>query len=180
MDPAPALTSSTVAVVAVVALVSVLLVALVAVRSRRSRRRLEAELDVARADLAALRVRVEQPSGPPRREDGQPPCEDPTDREYLITSMPAAPGTRLVRVEDAAPVLPAGRFATVAATETVVRAVAVAHGVRRALSAESRNRIRFEMRREVKRSRRRRRHDLKQARRQLRARSTADLSGDAA
>jgi hypothetical protein len=53
------------------------------------------------------------------------------------------------------------------------------YGVRRALSAENRNRIRFEMRREVKASRRRRRRDLKEAKRHLRH-VTTDRTEDAA
>jgi hypothetical protein len=52
----------------------------------------------------------------------------------------------------------------VAVTESVVKVAALAHGVRRALSPQSRNRIRFEMRREVKRSRRERRRSAKQGR----------------
>lgn len=58
-------------------------------------------------------------------------------------------------------------FADIVARESVVKAAGLAHGLRRALSAESRNRIRFEMRREVKRSRRQRRADLKAALRRL-------------
>ena len=46
--------------------------------------------------------------------------------------------------------------------------LSLGYGVRRALSAENRNRIRFEMRREVKRARRQRRRDLKEAKRHLR------------
>ncbi|MGN6782205.1 MAG: hypothetical protein ACTHJH_11935 [Marmoricola sp.] len=55
--------------------------------------------------------------------------------------------------------------------EPLVRGLAVAHGLRRALSAESRNRIRFEMRREMRRSRRRRKQEMKDAWRQVRAES---------
>jgi hypothetical protein len=59
--------------------------------------------------------------------------------------------------------------------ETVVQAASLAHGLRRALAPEMRNRIRFEMRREVKRSRKQRRADLKAARREWEARQRADL-----
>ena len=52
--------------------------------------------------------------------------------------------------------------------EPLVKALALGHGVRRALSAESRNRIRFEMRREVRRSRKMRRKEMKEAWRQMR------------
>ena len=48
-------------------------------------------------------------------------------------------------------------FADLVLRETVVKAASLAHGVRRALDAETRNRIRFEMRRELKRARKQRR-----------------------
>jgi hypothetical protein len=53
--------------------------------------------------------------------------------------------------------------------EPLVKVVALGHGLARALSSESRNRIWFEMRREVRRSRRQRRRETKQAWRQMRA-----------
>ena len=56
-------------------------------------------------------------------------------------------------------------FADLVLRESVVQAVSFAHGVRRALAPETRNRIRYEMRREVKRSRRQRRADLRAAKR---------------
>ena len=53
--------------------------------------------------------------------------------------------------------------------EPLVKVVAFGHGVRRALSAESRNKIWFEMRREVRASRRRRRKAMKAHIREARA-----------
>jgi len=50
-----------------------------------------------------------------------------------------------------------------------VKVVAFGHGVRRALSAESRNRIWFEMRREVRRARKQRRREMKDALRRMQA-----------
>jgi hypothetical protein len=47
--------------------------------------------------------------------------------------------------------------------EPLVKAVALGHGLRRALSPESRNRIRFEVRRETRRSRRQRRREMREA-----------------
>jgi len=58
--------------------------------------------------------------------------------------------------------------------------VSLAYGVRRAMSAENRNRIRFEMQREVKRARRQRRRDLKEAKRHLRSEQRTGLTEDAA
>ena len=50
-----------------------------------------------------------------------------------------------------------------------------AAGLRRALAPEVRNRIRFEMKREVKRSRKQRKADMKQARREWEARQRAAI-----
>ena len=61
------------------------------------------------------------------------------------------------------------QFASLALGESLVTIFSFGYGVRRALSAENRNRIGFEMRREVRRSRKERKRDEKQARRHLRA-----------
>ena len=53
--------------------------------------------------------------------------------------------------------------------EPLVKAVSFGHGLRRALSAESRNRIWFEMRREVRRARKQRRREMKDAWRRMQA-----------
>jgi hypothetical protein len=55
----------------------------------------------------------------------------------------------------------------------VVKAASWTHGVRRALAPETRNRIRFEVRRETKRAGRERRAEMKQALREFRARERA-------
>jgi hypothetical protein len=68
-------------------------------------------------------------------------------------------------------------FADIVARESVIKAAGLVHGMRRALAPESRNRIRFEMSREVKRARKQRRADLKAALREFRARERADLAG---
>jgi hypothetical protein len=61
-------------------------------------------------------------------------------------------------------------FADLLLRESVIRLGSLGHGVRRALSAESRNRIRFEMRREVKRARKQRRAEQREAYREWQAR----------
>jgi hypothetical protein len=61
-------------------------------------------------------------------------------------------------------------FADAVLRETVVQTAALVHGLRRALAPETRNRIRFEMRRELKRSRKARRVEVKEALREYRAR----------
>jgi hypothetical protein len=64
-------------------------------------------------------------------------------------------------------------FTDIVARETVVRAAGWTHGLRRALSPETRNRIRFEVRQETRRAGRERRAEMKQALREFRARERA-------
>jgi hypothetical protein len=61
-------------------------------------------------------------------------------------------------------------FADIVARETVVKAASWTHGLRRALSAESRNRIRFQVRQETRQAGRERKAEVKQALREHRAR----------
>ncbi|QYJ05209.1 hypothetical protein KUV85_05880 [Nocardioides panacisoli] len=84
------------------------------------------------------------------------------DPEYLITE--------LGKPRPAAPMLPGPAFADQVVRESMVRAASLVAGLRRALAPETRNRIRFEMKREVKRSRKQRRADVKQAVREWEAR----------
>ena len=64
-------------------------------------------------------------------------------------------------------------FADIVARESVVKAASWTHGLRRALAPETRNRIRFEVRRETKLAGRERRAEMKQALREFRARERA-------
>ena len=143
------------AVVALVATALVLLVGLVAllVRARSARRVLDERLTALEERLAAP---VPQPQ---QRAD---------EREFVITHLgdPEVTGVP-------APVVPAPVFADLVLRESAVQAVTLAAGLRRALSAETRHRIRFEMRRELKRARKQRRADLRAARRDLHARERA-------
>ena len=84
------------------------------------------------------------------------------------------------RADDLEPVDPpdARLFADIVLRETVVKAASFAHGVRRGLSPEIRNKMWFEMRREVKRARKQRRADLKAAQRDWKARQRAALDED--
>jgi hypothetical protein len=151
MNPALLVAVAAAAVVAVLVLVAVLV-------TRASRRRWQAQID-------ALAARLDDLTQPPATEPATEPVREP--REFTITSLPPepVPGAGL---EVAQTHLSAGQFASVAAGESLVRVLSFGYGVRRALSAENRNRIRFEMRREVKRVRRQRRRDLKEAKRHLR------------
>jgi len=75
-----------------------------------------------------------------------------------------------------APTVPAPVFADLLLKETVVQTASLFHGLRRALEPETRNRIRFHMRQEVKRSRKQRRTELKEVRREWAARQRAAMS----
>ncbi|GCD88819.1 hypothetical protein [Nocardioides sp. LS1] len=161
-------------VVGVPALLAVvLLVALLRVRAGTAR-----ELASARAEAAALRAQVEEIE---RRLTAPERTRPVLETGYVITHLgeadpaAAAPGTSVERIDGAL-------FADLVLRETVVKAASLAHGVRRALAPEVRNRIRFEMRREVKRARKQRRADVREARRdwEARQRSTITDEGSAA
>ena len=99
-----------------------------------------------------------------RLDTPEPPRVEP---EYVITHL----GEPVEEPEiEAVPTVAPGLFADLVLRETVVQTASLFHGVRRALSPENRNRIRFEMRREVKRSRKQRRADIREARREWEAR----------
>ena len=173
-------------IVTVAAVAVVVAAGAVALRAwRRERRRLAAQVESAHEDVEALRARVEELSRELSTSTGATAAEA---HEFVITSLPDGTlrGTPVVADEQPATTsttstpLSAGQFASVALGESLVRLLSLGYGVRRALTAESRNRIGFEMRREVKRSRRQRRRDLKEAKRHLRAEQRADLTEDAA
>ena len=156
------------AVVALVAGVLVVLaVLLLLVRAtRRSLLGARQEAAALAVRLDALEQQVAAPVDPtPAPAAGTSPA---TDREYVITHLgaPPEPGS-------AVPALPAPVFADLVLRESAVQAVTLAAGLRRALSPETRHRIRFEMRRELKRARKQRRADLRAARRDLHARERA-------
>ena len=161
------------AITGAVALVAVLL----AVLALRAAGRARAAAEAARAATRAAEARItELAAEPPRRTEPAPDHEP--EPSYVITGIGADEEPRAVAAQHVD-----GRlFADIVARESVIRAAGLAHGLRRALGAETRNRIRFEVRREVKRARKQRRTDLKAALRDLQARQRADLAdeGDAA
>lgn len=98
------------------------------------------------------------------------------EHEYVIThlgEMESAQGEPPVPVRLSAPA-----FADAVLRETVVQTASLVQGLRRALAAETRNRIRFEMRREVKRARKARKAEVKEALREYRARHRAEIAAD--
>ena len=136
----------------------------------RARSRTDRALEAARAETATLRAQLD---GAERRL-ARPTARTAPDTEFVIThlgeddeSAPSEPA----RIETAL-------FADLVLRETVVKAAALAHGVRRALDPETRNRIRFEMKREVRRARKQRRADARRARREWEARRRSTLHDD--
>lgn len=155
------------AVVALVAgvLLAVLVLVLLVAATRRALVRVRHEADALVGRVAELEQRLAaQETAPP----GLPAATVAADREYVITHLGEEP-----EAAAAAPVVPAPVFADVVLRESVVQAATLAAGLRRALSPETRHRIRFEMRREVKRARKQRRADLRAARRDLHDRERA-------
>ncbi|WP_028636766.1 hypothetical protein [Nocardioides sp. URHA0032] len=136
----------------------------------RARSGTERELAATRAETVALRAQLDELERRLAR-----PGPRPADTEFVITDL-GRPRTE--DPEQPAPQVGAALFTDVVLRETVVKAASLAHGVRRALDPESRNRIRFEMRREVKRSRKQRRTDTRQARREWEARERDSLRRD--
>jgi hypothetical protein len=115
---------------------------------------------VARQETEELRQRLEELTE--RSERTVHP--DPAQAEFVITHVGESDSTA-----DRA-VVPDRIGLSATLGEPLVKAAAFTHGLRRALSSRSRNRIWFEMRREVRASRRRRRQLRKQLERDHRAR----------
>ena len=146
----------------------------------RGLRQAAAERSLALAESAALRERLDglerRLAAPVEAAVGDQTTSE--DRDYVITRMGSqddgADGAdRLVATRVDGPL-----FADLVLRESVVQAASLAAGLRRALAPETRNRIRFEMKREVKRARKQRRSDLRDARRAWEARQRGGGSLD--
>jgi hypothetical protein len=147
------------------ALCLVLLVVVLRLKATAARSR--AEVDALRARLEVLEERGARPA--PAATPG------PTPVEFVITDL-----GRHGEPDPEPAHLDGTTFADVVLKETVVKAASLAHGVRRGLAPATRNRIRFEMKQEVRRSRKQRRADVKAAQRDLHARQRAALAEEAA
>lgn len=153
---------------AVVVLCALLLAVglLLALRSQRGDvRAARQELEQARAEAAELRQLVETLA---RR------VERP-DEGWVITDVGGLEtgAERLPRPADTPERIDGRLFADLVLRESVVRAAGLVHGVRRALAPETRDRVRLEVRREIRRSRRQRREDLRELRRARQDRARA-------
>lgn len=151
------------AVVLAVAVVVLVVLAVALGRSRRHTREALARAEADRAELAARLDELERPAPATRAPEAV--------SEFVITEVGGtqrAPQEPPARIE--------GRlFADLVLRESVVKAASWSYGVTRALSAENRNRLGFEMRRETKRAQKQRRADVKEALRQYYERQRGDL-----
>lgn len=149
------------------AAVALLLVAIVGARRRRnsSRADLEAMLAAAQREADLLRARLEELTAGPVALG---------DQAYVITDA----GRRLdeVVVPEDQVAVPDRLVFSATMGEPLVKVAAFGHGVRRALSPESRNRIWFEMRREVRAARKRRRRLVREYLRDVRSDERAQES----
>jgi outer membrane murein-binding lipoprotein Lpp len=137
--------------------VAVLLVALLGagIAMVLAGRRARAREAAARADVETLRARVEELSDELAASRVASVGTAPAD--YVITTAGDLPRADLPQVSERA-------VLSLTVGEPLVKLAAFGYGVRRALSAESRNRIFFEMRREVKRARKARRRAARRTR----------------
>lgn len=124
--------------------------------ARRHTQEGRAALHEARTELEDLRAQVEQLSTELAGARGAAVL--PRETEYLITTAAGAPAA------DPAEELSGRAVLSVTLAEPLVKAAAFGYGLRRAASAESRNRIAFAMRREVKRARKERRRAARRTR----------------
>jgi hypothetical protein len=150
------------------AAVLLLLVVLLGVllRSRAESRR---ELASATAETAELRRRLDALSEQVERSAATDRART-GDSAYVITDAGEP------RPE---PNVPDRVVLSATVGEPLVKVVSFGHGLRRALSAESRNRIWFEMRREVRRARKQRRREMKEAWRRMQSEErAADRASD--
>jgi hypothetical protein len=137
-----------------------LVVALVRVRAKVAR---------AASDLAELRARLDLLE---HRPAAMPAARAAAPVEFVITDLGREDPPEPVHLDGPA-------FTDLVLKETVVKAASFAQGLRRGLAPATRNRIRFEMRQEVRRARKQRRADLKAAQRDLHARQRAALVEEA-
>jgi hypothetical protein len=175
----PALVATLAAGAGVAATLLVVGVVVLLTRRRRSRADLEAMLAASQHEVDDLRHRLDELTG------GRPAYLDELFAEPSAPTATAGQADFVITHVGEAGLDPAASAAdglavpdrlVLSATvgEPLVKLAAFSHGVRRALSAESRNRIWFEMRREVRAARKRRRRLVKDYLRETRAQERAN------
>lgn len=163
------------------AAVVLLAVAALAYAVRRAQVRTTAELAAARAEADELRqqlARLEErltsasdAAGVSTRSGAERLRGSTNVRsEFVITALPEEPSAA-----EPVPTVEPRLFADIVARESTIKAASFVQGLRRALAPETRNRIRFEMKREIRRARKQRRAELREARRELLARKRAEI-----
>jgi hypothetical protein len=120
------------------------------------------------------RVEAPEPASPGLVTGASAPSSTSGDEEFVITRLGAEPESEPV------PTVEPRLFADIVLRESVVKAAALAHGVRRGLAPANRNRIWFEMRREVKRARKDRKAEEREAIREWRARQRTAVQEESA
>ncbi|QIX26899.1 hypothetical protein ncot_09990 [Nocardioides sp. JQ2195] len=171
-----------------VVLVLVVLLVLVTVGLRRERARSRAELEATREEAAELRQRVDAlthrievrttPDEFVITDVGSRPDANDPDANDPGTNDPGASSAGDPERTDGPQRIEGKLFVDLVMRETVVKAASLTHGVRRALAPATRNRIRFAMKQEIKRSRKQRRIEFREVRREMAARRAAE-SADA-
>ena len=165
------------------ALVAVVAAALALAATLAWRRALTAAVrreDAAERDLAELHERLAVLEASAARPDRNGRDEKAVEeREFVITRLGDAGRVPDIDRAPARVTVKAPAFADAVLRESVVQTASLVQGVRRALAPETRNRIRFEMKRELKRNRKARKVELKEALREYRARHRAEVAPDA-
>ena len=124
------------------------------------RSRLRREVRRSEVDLQTLNARMDQLA------------EEAETARLAAAAAPIAPQAEYLITSVGEPV-PDRVVLSATLGEPLVKAIAFGYGVRRALSPETRNRIAFEMKREVRRARKQRRREEKAAVREARRREAA-------
>ena len=160
------------AILLVACLVLAVAVVALVIAFRSLRVRMQQDVAAVRAELERrlAEVEVDRSASGGSVTGASGPSSTAGDAEYVITRLGSEDSDR-------EPVDPpdARLFADLVLRESVVKAASFAHGVRRGLAPENRNRIWFEMRREVKRARKQRRADEREALREWKARKRASM-----
>jgi hypothetical protein len=146
------------------------LVGMLALRVHRLEQRLEAGPS---ASSSASSPSTEGQPAPVDLQLGSRAADEPAV-EYVITMV----GEPEPEVPEPVPTVPGPVFADLLLKESVVQTASLFQGLRRALAPETRNRIRFHMRQEVKRSRKQRRAELREVRREWAARQRAAMAAE--